>query len=584
MEDLVGRMRSMLLLLALATPASSASLLSNVFGSNMVLQHGRPAPIWGWAAPAAKVTVTFGGKSLPATAGADGLWKVVLPPQAPSLAAHTIGVSSGPVTTILVANVLFGEVILCSGQSNMEFVLSSAINATAEIAAADGYPHIRVVDGPQQNSDRLPLAKPDNASVPHNELFYQRMNWSVASSETVGKGSDHCCRRRSLSDTDIVEEHELSAGSGSGFSAVCWFAARDLFDSLGGSTPVGAIDQSYGGTSIQFWMSERAIAESRAPVATQCCGQNGGPSCLWNTQIFPYTVGPMQFKGVLWYQGEQNANCGGPTQTAGSVYSTMLQTMVTDWRVQFKQPGLLFGSCLLAPWKKTADEVSFAELRLAQANLAIGDTGIYLTRHTPLLHICSDLLISHSFAAPQRRAKKGRCRHPRQRLGEPHGARGGNFYDLDAGWGQPGERSGAFAVQAGGGQAGGPGPDGQCFRRRTQPAVLATELCLCHTGGGGGDGYQARRDSASQAGGDGAVRRPARRQCERELPQSDRSSGLRGLCRAGQRLRVAQGGRQPQGQFAAALPDRRQLERERWGGGGHRDKSECHFRRGEKSY
>ena len=144
----------------------------------------------------------------------------------------------------------------------MEFVLSSAINASAEIAAADGYPHIRVVDGPQQNSDRLPLKPPNNASVPHNELFYQRMNWSVASAETVGKGSDHCCRRRSLSDADVVEEHELSADAGSGFSAVCWFAARDLADSLGGSTPVGAIDQSYGGTSIQFWMSEQARQNS----------------------------------------------------------------------------------------------------------------------------------------------------------------------------------------------------------------------------------------------------------------------------------------------------------------------------------
>eukprot|EP01051_Picozoa_sp_SAG22_P006757 SAG22_NODE_453_length_10316_cov_27.583341_3_plen_165_part_00 len=144
-------------------------------------------------------------------------------------------------------------------QSNMEFVLSSAVNATAEIAAADNYPLIRVVDGPQQNSDRLPLAPPANASVPHNELFYNRMNWSVASSKTVGKGTDNCCGRRALSDQDVLDQMEfstsaaaaddagagqqLSAAAASGFSAVCWFAARDLFDGLGGGVPVGAIDQ-----------------------------------------------------------------------------------------------------------------------------------------------------------------------------------------------------------------------------------------------------------------------------------------------------------------------------------------------------
>ena len=111
-------------LLLLATASSAApglsagvsGLLSNVFASNMVLQHGRPAPLWGWAAPGANVAVTFGTHSLPVTeAGADGLWKAHLPAQPPSLKAHTIGVASGAHKTAL-TNVLFGDVILCSGR------------------------------------------------------------------------------------------------------------------------------------------------------------------------------------------------------------------------------------------------------------------------------------------------------------------------------------------------------------------------------------------------------------------------------------------------------------------------------------
>jgi len=149
---------------------------------------------------------------------------------------------------------------------------------------------------------------------------------------------------------------------------VCWFAARDLFDTLGGKVPVGAITQSYGGTSIQFWMSSEAIQQSDAPIATQCCGQNGGASCLWNTQVHPYTLGPMQFTAVLWYQGEQNANCGGPTQVADGVYSLMLQTLVRDWRLRFAQPSLVFGLVLLAAWQHSSDVTSFPLLRLAQAN------------------------------------------------------------------------------------------------------------------------------------------------------------------------------------------------------------------------
>ena len=112
-------------------------------------------------------------------------------------------------------------------------------------------------------------------------------------------------------------------------------------------------------------MSKNAIELSRAPKATQCCGQNGGASCLWNTQVAPYTLGPMQFSAVLWYQGEQNANCGGPYQPE---YWTMLQVMIEDWRAQLGQPDLVFGGVLLAAWE-SKDLVSFPLLRLAQAKL-----------------------------------------------------------------------------------------------------------------------------------------------------------------------------------------------------------------------
>jgi len=92
-------------------------LVSNTLGSNMVLQRGRPAPIWGWAAPAASVSVAFDGATLSAKAGADGLWRVALPAQPATLAPRTIVVKSGSEPPVALTNVLFGDVILCSGQS-----------------------------------------------------------------------------------------------------------------------------------------------------------------------------------------------------------------------------------------------------------------------------------------------------------------------------------------------------------------------------------------------------------------------------------------------------------------------------------
>lgn len=248
----------------------------------------------------------------------------------------------------------------------MEFVVPAAVNATAEINAADGYPHVRLFTGPMQGSDKLyPNATIFN--VTHDEAYFVRMNWSVASAKVVGgcddptnPNCDTCCGN------PVAKE---PFGTGSYVSAVCWYTVRDLADMLGGEVPVGGIDHSYGGTSIQFWMGASAIAASNAPVASQCCGQNGGASCLYNTQIHPYTLGPMQFGGAIFYQGEQNANCGGPPQIANNTYANMLSAMIAEWRTELGQPSLPFGAVLLAPWKGR-DMTSFPLLRLAQAEVA----------------------------------------------------------------------------------------------------------------------------------------------------------------------------------------------------------------------
>ena len=51
------------------------------------------------------------------------------------------------------------------------------------------------------------------------------------------------------------------------------------------------------------------------------------------------------------------------------MYSTMLQSMVSEWRSLLRQPALPFGAVLLAPWKGR-DLFSFPLLRIEQANLS----------------------------------------------------------------------------------------------------------------------------------------------------------------------------------------------------------------------
>ena len=89
---------------------------------------------------------------------------------------------------------------------------------------------------------------------------------------------------------------------------MCWFYLRDTFlanQAQGEVVPLGGVVQSYGGTSIQWWSSTEALA--KCPLAASnpgsaCCGYGGSASCLYNSQIHPYTLGPTQFSAVFWYQ------------------------------------------------------------------------------------------------------------------------------------------------------------------------------------------------------------------------------------------------------------------------------------------
>jgi hypothetical protein len=116
------------------------------------------------------------------------------------------------------------------------------------------------------------------------------------------------------------------------------------------------------GTSIQWWSSPSALASCPATPGSACCSYGGNNSCLYNAQIAPLLLGPTSLAGFLWYQGEQNAGCGGPAQI--DYYSCALPALISDWRQSFGNESLPFGIFLLAAWN--SDQDSFPLLRLVQ--------------------------------------------------------------------------------------------------------------------------------------------------------------------------------------------------------------------------
>ncbi len=189
-----------------AACGSHAAELPRVFADGMVLQRDRPIPVWGRSTPGARVRVAFAGHRLLATADANGTWRVALPAQ-PAGGPFELRVEDAAGTLVL-HDVLVGEVWLASGQSNMEWPLSQSDDAAAAIASAND-PWIRHFKIPKSWS-----------GTPQWQL--QGGSWVAASPDTAGA-----------------------------FSAVAYHFARELRRATG--VPVGIIDSSWGGSSIEAW-------------------------------------------------------------------------------------------------------------------------------------------------------------------------------------------------------------------------------------------------------------------------------------------------------------------------------------------
>ena len=206
----------LLLVSSLALPAiaveSDTLKVATIFGDHMVVQAGKPIPVWGWAKPGTKVEVKLlDAKAVTATAGEDGRWMVKVR-RVKTGQTGTLTVSAGD-AKIVAKDVLVGEVWLCSGQSNMEFKVASSNNAKEEIAAAN-YPQIRMF-----------TVTKFAAGSPETDV---QGKWEVCSPETVG-----------------------------GFSAAGYFFGREIYNRL--KVPVGLIHSSWGGTPVESWMPMTAI-------------------------------------------------------------------------------------------------------------------------------------------------------------------------------------------------------------------------------------------------------------------------------------------------------------------------------------
>jgi sialate O-acetylesterase len=392
-------------------PAMAAVSVPSIIGDHMVLQAGKELPIWGKADPGENVTVTFGKSEAKATADAKGKWMVKLPPEGAcckackackwakcgkcakasacckegkcgkcgkcgkdgKCAKPTEMTIAGKDSTIVIKDILVGQVWIGSGQSNMQWSVKNSNNAEQELALAN-HPNIRLFTVPNTV-----------AGEPQDNC---KGEWKVCTPETVPD-----------------------------FSAVLYFFGRDLHQALG--VPFGLINTSWGGTPAESWTTratlegdpdfkhmvaewdkvvadypqakanfDKAIAEwQQAADKAKAAGQPEpkkpdaprGPNHPWrvaglyNAMIAPLV--PFSVQGAVWYQGESNAG-------RAYQYRKLFPAMITDWRKAWGYD-LSFYFVQLAnftKWLPEPKDSDWAELREAQTmTLALPNSGMAVT-------------------------------------------------------------------------------------------------------------------------------------------------------------------------------------------------------------
>ena len=295
-----------------------------LYTDNMVLQREVPLTIQGTANAGDQVTVSIADRQMKTKVGPNGKWSVTLPPLKAG-EPYTLKISTNQ-KVLQYHNVLAGEVWLCSGQSNMEFMLKQAATARLDIPRAADQ-ELRLYDMKARwRTNAVEWETTVLDSLNHLQ-YYKDTEWKECAPETV-----------------------------SDFSAIAYYFGKMLRDSL--KVPVGLICNAVGGSPTEAWI-DRTSLEYHFPAILKDWTQNDfiqewvrGRAALNikksvnNRQRHPYEpcylyesgIRPLEqypIRGIIWYQGESNAH-------NWEAHEALFKLLVNAWRKNWNDDCLPF--------------------------------------------------------------------------------------------------------------------------------------------------------------------------------------------------------------------------------------------------
>ena len=338
--------------------------LGSPFLNNMILQRQMKVPVWGWAKPRSKVSVTFAGQNKSATADENGKWMVKLDPLKASHDERNLTVKTAQGESITRTGVIVGEVWFSSGQSNMDWVAAKSM--CRDLANAL-----------QRSKEEIPVREyhADMGSA----LFLRGRVTSVGGWKSSRQAGNFSALSLAFA-WQLYEELKVPIGilrSTHGATPIETWTAQEGFAShpklqhiankIRQSNPTTADSkQAYEKyfNDLRTWQreSEKIInkggAALRRPALPGITDQWKGASRMYNFKIAPLV--PYAIRGAIWCQGTSNGN-------DGKIYAAKLEALISGWRTNWGRPNLPFYFTQQQSYgEPDPDKVGFADLREAQ--------------------------------------------------------------------------------------------------------------------------------------------------------------------------------------------------------------------------
>jgi sialate O-acetylesterase len=317
-----------LILMLLSVGLQAQLRLPVIFDDHMVIQQNSTVPIWGWANALTdvEISVSWDTTKVKTKARNTAYWEANIKTP-PAGGPHTITIKT-PRESRVLTDVLSGEVWLCSGQSNMEWMMIQTADGRQDIQNAND-PNIRLFNMPRVASDTRQMRSDGD--------------WQVCTPESVRT-----------------------------FSAVAYYYAKKLQKEL--NVPIGLINSSWGGTPAEVWLPKEDVESDKTLLAAAIkqgddrswCPSR--PGVAFNAMIAPLI--PFKLAGAIWYQGESNV--GSPNS-----YAALMEKLILSWRREFRNENMPFYFVQIAPWSGYGEIESGTLIREQQAKtLSVPHTGM----------------------------------------------------------------------------------------------------------------------------------------------------------------------------------------------------------------